>query len=172
MKQKLKKNCPTQKKSKKNSSKTIKFTPERKQNRRNKSNEKTRTNPKNNREFCSETTNKNINPISSYKTNLFNIVDKQYLKIYTGPIDLYFLCALELEKSIEKILDIFIKRKICYTRINPCKFICSKTGISFGIEIFQLENLNDLFYYKFKQIQGNEFNFRKLSLDLFNEMES
>ena len=96
--------------------------------------------------------------------------NKQKIKFYSGPVDLRCLVSSSsASEALGNISLILNRKKIVYARTNPFKFSCSKNGLSFDIEIFEIESSNN-FYFKFHVYQGDYNNFKLICNNLLNEL--
>lgn len=101
------------------------------------------------------------------KIKVFEIHDKdnERLKNYDGPVDINFISLLQPKELMSEYTKILNGKKITFVQTNPYKFRCTKNGLSFTVEIFKLEDFNNLFYTKFKLMQGEKEYFRKTTLN-------
>ena len=107
-------------------------------------------------------------------SSIFKTIDKdsESLKIYNGPIDFNCVSNMTSWDLIDKIIDLLIRKKISYIQTNPYKFRCSKKGVSFDIEIFRLEDEENLKYIKFKLNHAVDYStYRRLIYSLMSNFK-
>ena len=78
------------------------------------------------------------------------------ITIYDGIIDLNCLFSINADTVFLEIVSELKKNKIYYAQTQKYKLRCSKSGITFDIEICEYD---DLTYVKFKKTQGDFYNY-------------
>jgi 5'-AMP-activated protein kinase catalytic alpha subunit len=104
-------------------------------------------------------------PYPIINRKIFDIEDKnfEHIKVHQGPVDFKCIVTNFEGNIVQSTIAIIKNKKIIFIQTNPYKLRCSKTGLSFDIEIFKLEELPNSFYFKFRLSQGEIQNLRKLS---------
>ena len=117
-----------------------------------------------NKNFTEEKCTKDLK-LQFFNNNICNI------PIYDGIVDINSIVDIYHEIIFDNLEIILKKNKISFIQTQKFKFRCSKTGITFDIEFFILEN-SFLTYLKFKKTQGEFINFVKLSSIILEQIKS
>lgn len=101
--------------------------------------------------------------------------EKQKAKAYDGPLELENILFMKFVELVSKLVDILKFKRINYIQMGSNRFKCSKSGLSFDIEVLSLLDQTaekGAFYLKSRLNSGQGHNYKalmRLILELFGK---